>query len=71
MVTGVSARRRTVAVGSYSATAILAALIGVTTMAWQVAMPRVGAWLARGLPVPVCKALLADAAQAESYGRAL
>lgn len=63
-------RRRTVAVGGYSATAILSALIGITTMVWQVAVLRIGAWVARGLRVPARKALLADAAPAEAYGRA-
>jgi hypothetical protein len=36
-------RRRRVAVGGYSATAVLSALIGLATAAWQVGILRVGA----------------------------
>jgi hypothetical protein len=36
------ARRRRVAVGGYSATALLSALIGFATAAWQVGILRVG-----------------------------
>ncbi|MDQ3499979.1 MAG: hypothetical protein M3488_03205 [Actinomycetota bacterium] len=45
-------RRRSVAVGGYAATAILASVIGFATAVWQVALLRVGAWLARGIRVP-------------------
>ena len=41
-------RRRSVAVGGYTATAILSSLIGLATAVWQVALLRVGAWLGRG-----------------------
>ncbi|MGH3935918.1 MAG: MFS transporter [Pseudonocardiaceae bacterium] len=63
-------RRRTVAVGGYSATAILSALIGVTTSALQVGVLRGAAWAARGLRVPARNALLADVVPAGAYGRA-
>jgi MFS family permease len=64
------ARRRRVAVGGYSATAILSALIGVAGSVWQVAILRAGAWTARGLRVPARNALLADIVPANAYGRA-
>jgi hypothetical protein len=64
------ARRRTVAVGGYAATAVLAGLIGVATTAWQVGVLRAGAWVARGLRVPARNALLADVVPAGAYGRA-
>ncbi len=63
-------RRRTVAVGGYSATAILSALIGVTTSVVQVGVLRGAAWAARGLRVPARNALLADVVPAVAYGRA-
>lgn len=63
-------RRRRVAVGGYSATAILSALIGLATAAWQVGVLRVGAWVARGLRVPARNALLADVSTPDVYGRA-
>ena len=63
-------RRRRVALGGYSATAILSSLIGVATSAWQVGMFRIAAWTARGLRVPARNALLADVVPAEAYGRA-
>jgi MFS family permease len=63
-------RRRTVAVGGYSATAILSALIGVTTSVVQAGVLRGAAWAARGLRVPARNALLADVVAAEVYGRA-
>ncbi len=63
-------RRRTVAVGGYSATAVLSALIGVTTSVVQAGMLRGAAWAARGLRVPARNALLADVVPAEAYGRA-
>jgi MFS family permease len=63
-------RRRTVAVGGYSATAILSALIGVTTSAVQAGVLRGAAWAARGLRVPARNALLADVVPDGAYGRA-
>ena len=63
-------RRRTVAVGGYSATAVLSALIGVTTSVVQAGVLRGAAWAARGLRVPARNALLADVVPATAYGRA-
>jgi MFS family permease len=63
-------RRRTLAVGGYTATAILSALIGVAMAAWQVGLLRAGAWAARGIRTPSRNALLADAVDASAYGRA-
>ncbi len=63
-------RRRTVAVGGYSATAILSALIGMTTSVVQAGVLRGAAWAARGLRVPARNALLADVVPANTYGRA-
>jgi MFS family permease len=63
-------RRRSAAVGGYTATAVLSGLIGVATSAWQVGVLRAGAWAARGLRVPSRNALLADVVPRESYGRA-
>ena len=53
-------RRRSVAVGGYTTTAALGALIGAATSVWQVALLRAGSWTARGLRVPARNALLAD-----------
>lgn len=56
-------RRRSVAVGGYSSTAVLAGLTGAATATWQVGVLRAGAWAARGLRglrVPARNALLAD-----------
>lgn len=63
-------RRRAVAVGGYTTTAVLTSAIGVAQAVWQVAFLRAGAWAARGLRVPSRNALLADAVSKESYGRA-
>jgi MFS family permease len=63
-------RRRTLAVGGYSATAILSALISVTGSAVQTGVLRGAAWAARGLRVPARNALLADVVPAGAYGRA-
>jgi MFS family permease len=63
-------RRRTVAVGGYTTTAVLSSLIGAATAVWQVAVLRAGAWAARGLRVPARNALLADIVPAAVYGRA-
>lgn len=64
------ARRRTLAVGGYTATAILASLTGAASSAWQVGVLRAGAWTARGLRVPARNALLADVVDPVAYGRA-
>jgi MFS family permease len=63
-------RRRTLAVGGYTTTAILSSLIGAATTVWQVGVLRAGAWAARGLRVPARNALLADIVPATVYGRA-
>lgn len=63
-------RRRAVAVGGYSATAVLSALIGTTTSVLQAGVLRGAAWAARGLRVPARNALLADVVPASAYGRA-
>ncbi len=63
-------RRRAVALGGYSATAILSAMIGLCTAVYQVALLRAASWLARGLRVPARNALLADVVPAKAYGRA-
>jgi MFS family permease len=63
-------RRRAVAVGGYTATAVLSGLIGTATAVWQVGVLRAGAWAARGLRVPARNALLADVVPAGAYGRA-
>ena len=63
-------RRRNTAVGGYTTTALLTALIGAATSVWHVGVLRAGGWAARGLRVPSRNALLADAVPSESYGRA-
>ncbi len=63
-------RRRRVAVGGYTATAVLSAAVGAATSAWQVGALRTGAWIARGLRVPARNALLADVVPSSVYGRA-
>ena len=63
-------RRRAVAVGGYTTTAVLSGPIGAATAVWQVAVLRAGAWTARGLRVPARNALLADVVPAGAYGRA-
>lgn len=63
-------RRRRTATGGYVGTAVLAALIGLTTAVWQVAVLRIASWTARGLRVPPRNALLADASEPATYGRA-
>ncbi|MGH2722358.1 MAG: MFS transporter, partial [Actinomycetota bacterium] len=63
-------RRRAIAVGGYSATAILASLTGAARNVWQVGVLRAGAWAARGLRVPARNALLADIVPPAVYGRA-
>jgi MFS family permease len=64
------ARRRRVAVGGYTATAVLSSLTGAATTVWQVGVLRAGAWAARGLRVPARNALLADVIHPSAYGRA-
>ncbi len=63
-------RRRTVAVGGYTATAVFSSMIGLATAVWQVALLRTGAWLGRGIRVPARNALLADVSSPRTYGRA-
>lgn len=63
-------RRRTIAVGGYTTTAVLSSLIGVANAVWQVAVLRSAAWAARGLRVPARNALLADVVAPSAYGRA-
>jgi len=63
-------RRRNVAVGGYTTTAILMSLTGAVGSVWQVGLLRAGGWAARGLRVPARNALLADAVPPDAYGRA-
>lgn len=63
-------RRRVVAIGGYSATAVLSSLIGATTSVVQAGVLRGAAWAARGLRVPARNALLADVVPESAYGRA-
>ncbi|GAA0425926.1 hypothetical protein Acor_54530 [Acrocarpospora corrugata] len=63
-------RRRTVAVGGYTTTAVLGAATAVATSVWQVGVLRAAAWTTRGLRVPARNALLADIVPAAAYGRA-
>ena len=63
-------RRRATAVGGYTATALLTALIGAATSVWQAGALRVGGWIARGLRGPARSALLADVVPPSAYGRA-
>jgi MFS family permease len=62
--------RRATAIGGYTATAVLSALIGAAGAAWQVGILRSGAWVARGLRGPARNALLAEMVQPSAYGRA-
>ncbi|MFD8382380.1 MFS transporter [Streptomyces sp. NPDC059679] len=64
------ARRRKVAVGGYTTTAVLGAATAGATAVWQVGVLRAAAWTARGLRVPARNALLADIVPAKAYGRA-
>lgn len=63
-------RRRAIAVGGYTSTAVLASATGAANAAWQVGVLRAGAWAARGLRVPARNALLADFVPPAAYGRA-
>jgi MFS family permease len=64
------ARRQSIAVGGYTLTAVLSALIGAATATWQVGVLRAGAWTSRGVRGPARNALLADAVDRTAYGRA-
>lgn len=63
-------RRRAIAVGGYTSTAVLSSATGAATAVWQVGVLRAGAWAARGLRVPARNALLADIVDPSVYGRA-
>ena len=63
-------RRRAVAVGGYTTTAILSASLGAVAAPWQAGLLRASAWGARGLRVPARNALLADIVPPGLYGRA-
>ncbi len=63
-------RRRVVAVGGYTVTAVLSGAVGLATSALQVGVLRAGAWTARGIRGPSRNALLADAVPPSVYGRA-
>jgi MFS family permease len=63
-------RRRAIAVGGYTSTAVLSSATGAATAVWQVGLLRAGAWAARGLRVPARNALLADIVHPAVYGRA-
>jgi len=65
-----AARRQSIAVGGYTLTAVLSALIGGATATWQVGVLRAGAWTSRGIRGPARNALLADAVDRSAYGRA-
>ena len=62
--------RRATAIGGYTATAVLSALIGAAGAAWQVGVLRSGAWISRGLRAPSRNALLAEMVRPVAYGRA-
>lgn len=63
-------RRRSIAVGGYTLTALLSAATGLAGAAWQVGILRAGAWTARGIRNPARNALLADAVDPSAFGRA-
>jgi MFS family permease len=63
-------RRRAIAVGGYTSTAVLSSATGAANATWQVGLLRAGAWSARGLRVPARNALLADLVDPAVYGRA-
>ncbi len=60
-------RRRATAIGGYTSTAVLAALLGLSMALWQVSLLRVAAWASRGIRVP---ARNADLVPPAVYGRA-
>ena len=45
-------RRRLIAVGGYTGTALLSSSIGAAAAVWQIALLRAGAWTSRGLRGP-------------------
>lgn len=63
-------RRKAIAVGGYTLTALFSGGIATATSAWHAGLLRAGAWIARGYRVPARNALLADAVPARAYGRA-
>jgi MFS family permease len=63
-------RRRRVAVGGYTTTAVLSSAIGMASSPLQVGALRAGAWAGRGIRGPSRNALLAELAPAAAYGRA-
>ncbi len=63
-------RRKRVAVGGYTVTAVLSSAVGLATSAWQVGVLRTGAWAARGIRGPSRNAILADVVHPSAYGRA-
>jgi MFS family permease len=63
-------RRRSIAVGGYTLTAILSAAIGLAGAVWQVVLLRAGSWAARGIRQPSRNALLADSVDVSAFGRA-
>lgn len=63
-------RRRNIALGGYTTTAVLSAGLGAVAAPWQAGVLRAGAWAARGLRVPARNALLADIVPSSVYGRA-
>ncbi|PYI65072.1 MFS transporter [Arthrobacter livingstonensis] len=63
-------RRAKVASGGYLLTAVATALIGITTMVWQVAGLRALAWAARGIRSPARDTLLVSITPRAAYGRA-
>jgi MFS family permease len=63
-------RRRSIAIGGYSTTAVLVSVSAAATAAWQVGVLRAGAWAARGARGPARNAILADLVPPEAYGRA-
>src|SRR5207244_591503 len=63
-------RRRSVAVGGYTSTAVLSSAMGAAPAVCPAGFLRAGAWAARGLRVPARNALLADLVDPAVYGRA-
>lgn len=63
-------RRRSIAIGGYSTTAVLVSISAAATAAWQVGVLRAGAWAARGARGPARNAILADLVPPAAYGRA-
>jgi hypothetical protein len=63
-------KRRNVAIGGYTTTAVLSSAIGAATAPIQVGILRAGAWAARGIRGPSRNALLADVVEPVAYGRA-